>query len=1381
MSILKVNDIRRATTGSAALVINDPVIITTGSISASVLIGSLPGAVTIGDGTIGKEKLTNDARDWVNVLNKPAGLISSSNQIAGSLTGASISVANITSSGNITTTGYFSGSGVYLYDIPNSALTNNSITINGVVTPLGLSRTLVTADISESSNLYYTEARVKSKLNAEGVFSSSGQVNYQSVQGQFSVNTLGSDGNKSFTVSAGIFMTGSTGIDISTDAPNAKIVLKTTGGTVSSSAQVKANLPADTVSSSTQVKTFLPDGTVSASAQYPGWVTASSQIDYNSIQNKLSGVVSASAQVQPLLPAGTVSSSTQFNNTASPFTGSFTGSLVGQFTGLVAANNNVVSSSAQVKAFLPGGSVSASAQYPGWVTASSQIVVQNTTGIGAIATTGSNTFVGNQTMSGSVTVTGNLNVLGSSSILYTTASELIVGDNKIVVNSTDTLRFAGLQIIDSGSVSPTTASLYWDSLNHKFIYENLSGSGYNSSIIIAGPKNFGTLGNEPVLVSGRIPVATDDDHLDNRLQSSSIRVDFATRRTDVEAGLYVTGGLTVQGNISGNLLLPANTVSSSTQVTQFLSSNTVSSSTQVVAFLPTNTVSSSTQVKAFLPGGSVSSSAQYPGWVTASSQIDYNSITNKLSGVVSSSAQVQPLLPAGTVSSSNQVAATSTTGFTAGVEQVMRDNNVHSGSFLGTATTNNLTEGFTNLYYTDVRVKTKLNVEGVHSGSSLGSATTTNLPEGTNQYFTSARVITALPPNTVSSSNQVNAFLPAGTVSSSAQINLSQAFNTASHALTASYAMVTVGTTAANTDGLPQGTTNLYYSDSLVKTKLNTDNVHSGSFLGTATTTNLTEGVNLYFTNGRVVNALPAGTVSSSTQVRTLLPAGTVSSSAQVIPFPFTGSAAISGSLTVTGSTLINSTVIGLGDVSDPASYQLITGRQVTIGTPTSNAALSIVTSNAGIGYIFFADGTSGTEKSAGGFHYSHGTNTLALYAFSDIRLYMDNTAMYPNGTMNLGTTTSRFNSAFVNNYIGTVVSSSRLIVTSSTELSGPVTASALTPNQAVFTNTSDGLVSNAITGTGNVVMSASPTLTGTITAQNITATGTMLLAGIVSQSSQIDYNSITNKLSGVYSSSTQAVAAIAGQTITPSIINATGVISGASVQVSGTSTLLGNVAVGISTPSARLHVASATGNNQPIIFTNSDFAQGSTGSGLIVAFGVSSGNTYAQLYGFQAGNTQYANLIIPGGNVGIGTVSPQTMFHVAGGISGSSIDISGRTDIAQVREKLNTKTGATGTVTHDYSTGAIFYHSSISANFTINLTNVPTDNDKTIAITVVLNQGASGYYPSAFQIDGSAQTLRWANNETPTPSINKVDVATFSLIRTGGSWIVLGNYTPFA
>lgn len=84
----------------------------------------------------------------------------------------------------------------------------------------------------------------------------------------------------------------------------------------------------------------------------PTLVSSSSQIDYNSITNKLSGVVSSSAQFNALTgtsasfaltasyvasagaAAGTISSSAQFKTLTDPFTGSFTGSFTGNGSGL---------------------------------------------------------------------------------------------------------------------------------------------------------------------------------------------------------------------------------------------------------------------------------------------------------------------------------------------------------------------------------------------------------------------------------------------------------------------------------------------------------------------------------------------------------------------------------------------------------------------------------------------------------------------------------------------------------------------------------------------------------------------------------------------------------------------------------------------------------------------------------------------------------------------------------------------------------------------------------------------------------------------------------------------------------------------------------------
>jgi hypothetical protein len=83
-----------------------------------------------------------------------------------------------------------------------------------------------------------------------------------------------------------------------------------------------------------------------------------------------------------------------------------------------------------------------------------------------------------------------------------------------------------------------------------------------------------------------------------------------------------------------------------------------------------------------------------------------------------------------------------------------------------------------------------------------------------------------------------------------------------------------------------------------------------------------------------------------------------------------------------------------------------------------------------------------------------------------------------------------------------TLSASSTLAVTGVATLTAQPILSSLTASRAVFTDASKGLVSNAITGTGNVVMSTSPTLVtpilGTPTSGTLTnATGLPLSTGV--------------------------------------------------------------------------------------------------------------------------------------------------------------------------------------------------------------------------------------------------------------------------------------------
>jgi hypothetical protein len=114
------------------------------------------------------------------------------------------------------------------------------------------------------------------------------------------------------------------------------------------------------------------------------------------------------------------------------------------------------------------------------------------------------------------------------------------------------------------------------------------------------------------------------------------------------------------------------------------------------------------------------------------------------------------------------------------------------------------------------------------------------------------------------------------------------------------------------------------------------------------------------------------------------------------------------------------------------------------------------------------------------------------------------------------------------------------------------------------------------------------------------------------------------------------------------------------------------------------------------------------------------------------------------------------------------------------VHEKFQELADATGTVTHDCSAGNIFYHSSPDANWTVNLTNLNLSESYATTVTIIIDQGNTGYYPSALQVGGAAQTINWQGNTTPTPSTNRLDVVSFSILAVSGGYIVFGQLTGF-
>ena len=118
--------------------------------------------------------------------------------------------------------------------------------------------------------------------------------------------------------------------------------------------------------------------------------------------------------------------------------------------------------------------------------------------------------------------------------------------------------------------------------------------------------------------------------------------------------------------------------------------------------------------------------------------------------------------------------------------------------------------------------------------------------------------------------------------------------------------------------------------------------------------------------------------------------------------------------------------------------------------------------------------------------------------------------------------------------------------------------------------------------------------------------------------------------------------------------------------------------------------------------------------------------------------------------------------------------------------------TAATGTVNFDAATqGVLYYTTNSSANWTLNVrgsSSVTLSSMLAVgdAITVVFlaTNGATAYYPTVYQIDGSAVTPKWQSGVAPTAgNASSIDAYSLTIIKTAATptYTVLGSQTKFA
>jgi len=249
-------------------------------------------------------------------------------------------------------------------------------------------------------------------------------------------------------------------------------------------------------------------------------------------------------------------------------------------------------------------------------------------------------------------------------------------------------------------------------------------------------------------------------------------------------------------------------------------------------------------------------------------------------------------------------------------------------------------------------------------------------------------------------------------------------------------------------------------------------------------------------TNDKIANA----TVDLTTKVTGLLPATNIADGA------------ISTAKIANAAVDLTTKVIGLLPTTNIADGAITTAKlansavdlttKVTGLLPTTNGGTGTITTTANA--VFASPNGSTGAPSFRSLVAADIPNNLTGYiqnapSSAQSASININGAIIAGGIQNtpIGNTTSNSGAFTTLTTSGTASVGGTLTVTGvATFTQSPILSSA-TASKALFTNSSKGIVSNNITGTGNVVMSAEPTLTGNVTLETITSSKDLSVNGI--------------------------------------------------------------------------------------------------------------------------------------------------------------------------------------------------------------------------------------------------------------------------------------------
>lgn len=117
--------------------------------------------------------------------------------------------------------------------------------------------------------------------------------------------------------------------------------------------------------------------------------------------------------------------------------------------------------------------------------------------------------------------------------------------------------------------------------------------------------------------------------------------------------------------------------------------------------------------------------------------------------------------------------------------------------------------------------------------------------------------------------------------------------------------------------------------------------------------------------------------------------------------------------------------------------------------------------------------------------------------------------------------------------------------------------------------------------------------------------------------------------------------------------------------------------------------------------------------------------------------------------------------------------------------------TAATGTIGYDCITQSqIYYTTAASSNWTVNFrgsSTVPMNTfmaiGQSVTVAFIVTQGATAYYNSAVQVDGTPVTPKWQGGAAPVAgTASSIDAYVYNIVKTGNAaFTVFASKTAFS